>query len=258
MSFYRGKDLQGIQRPTNLRCEYAVNPIGVDVLHPRFSWILNHSERGRMQSAYRILVSSTIENLDNEAGDVWDSGKVESDKSVNVEYWGKSLESKARYYWKVRWWDNAGQVSAFSEVATFEMGLLVQSDWEARWIGGGDLLRKQFVIEGEIKQARAYVCGLGWYELRINGQKVGDHQLDPGQTDYEKVALYATYDITNLLKKGENAIGVMLGNGRYAQDWSSVPGVLERVQAYKNASPKVILQLEIQFEDGKLQEVAYR
>ena len=251
MSFYRGEDLLGIQRPTYLRCEYAINPIGVEVFHPRLSWILNHTERGRIQSAYRILVSSISENLDNEAGDVWDSGKVESDKSVNVECGGKSLESKVRYYWKVKWWDNAGQVSAYSEVATFEMGLLVQSDWKASWIGGGDLLHKQFVIGGDIKQARAYVCGLGWYEFRINGKKVGDHQLDPGQTDYEKVALYATYDITNLLKKGENAVGIMLGNGRYAQDWSSVPGVLERVQSYKNALPKVILQLEIQLEDGK-------
>ena len=255
MSFHHEKDPQGIQRPTNLRCEYAVNPIGADVLHPRFSWVLNHSERGRLQSAYRILVSSTMENSDNETGNFWDSGKVESDKSVNVEYRGKSLESKACYYWKVRWWDNAGQESYFSEVANFEMGLLVQDDWEARWIGGGDLLRNQFAIEGEVKQARAYVCGLGWYELRINGQKVGDYQLDPGQTDYDKVALYSTYDVTNLLKNGENAIGVMLGNGRYAQDWSSVPGVFGRVQAYKNASPKVILQLEIQLEDGKCQKL---
>ena len=146
MSFHHEKDPQGIQRPTNLRCEYAVNPIGADVLHPRFSWVLNHSERGRLQSAYRILVSSTMENSDNETGNFWDSGKVESDKSVNVEYRGKSLESKACYYWKVRWWDNAGQESYFSEVANFEMGLLVQDDWEARWIGGGDLLRNQFAI----------------------------------------------------------------------------------------------------------------
>ena len=255
MSFHQAKDLQGIQRPTNLRCEYAVNPIGVDVPFPRFSWVLNHSERGCIQSAYQILVSRTVENLENETGDVWDSGIVESDKSVNVEYRGKSLESKGRYFWKVRWWDNAGQVSDYSEAATFEMGLLVQSDWEASWIGGGDLLRKQFVIEGEVKQARAYVCGLGWCELRINGQKVGDHQLDPGQTDYEKVALYSPYNITNLLKKGENAVGVMLGNGRYAQDWSSVPGVLERVQIYKNALPKVILQLEIQFENGSCKKL---
>ena len=137
-------------------------------------------------------------------------------------------------------------------MATFEMGLLSQKDWDAVWIGGGDLLRNQFVIGGGVKRARAYICGLGWYELRINGQKVGDHQLDPGQTDYEKVALYSTFDVTGLLKKGENAVGIMLGNGRYAEDWSTNPGIKDRLKTYQNAVPKVILQLEIQLEDGTL------
>lgn len=256
MPFYEVKDRQGIQRPTDLLCEYMVNPVGVDVLHPRFSWVLRHSERGRGQSAYQILVASTRENLLNDVGDVWDSEKVESDKSVNVEYEGKSLESKVIYYWKVRWWDDKGQVSPFSEVTSFEMGLLAEDDWDAMWIGGGDLLRNQFVIEGEVKQARACVCGLGWYEMRINGKKVGDHQLDPGQTDYEKLVLYSTYNVTDLLTEGENVIGVMLGNGRYAQDWStSSPALLERVKSYKNASPKVILQLEIQLEDGSCRRI---
>jgi alpha-L-rhamnosidase len=251
MSLPGEKNLQGIQRPVNLLCEYTVSPIGVDVTNPRFSWTCGHSERGRIQSAYQILVTAAPENLLNDVGDVWDSKKLKSDKSVNVEYQGKPLESKGLYYWKVRWWDNAGQSSSFSDAATFEMGLLSQDDWDGKWIGGGDLLRNRFVIGEKIKQARVYVCGLGWYELRINGRKVGDHQLDPGQTDYNKLALYSTYDITTLVKKGENAVGVMLGNGRYAQDWSSVPGVKERLQANKNASPKVILQLEIQLENGK-------
>ena len=257
MSFNKEKDLQGIQRPTDLLCEYMTNPIGIDISHPRFSWVLRHSERGRAQSAYQILVASTRENLLNDVGDVWDSEKVESDKSVNMEYEGKSLESKSTYYWKVRWWDDKGQVSPFSEVATFEMGLLTEDDWDAMWIGGGDLLRTQFAIEGEVKQARAYVCGLGWYELRINGKKVGDHQLDPGQTDYERLVLYSTYNATDLLTEGENVIGVMLGSGRYAQDWSTTvpPGAQERLKLYKNASPKVILQLEIQLEDGSSRKV---
>ncbi|MBA7647092.1 Alpha-L-rhamnosidase [subsurface metagenome] len=256
MSFHEEKDVQGIQSPTDLLCEYTANPVGVDVLYPRFSWVLKHSERGCIQSAYQILVASTRENLLNDNGDVWDSGKIESNKSVNVEYDGKPLESKSTYYWKVRWWDDEGQVSPFSEVTTFEMGLLTDDDWDAMWIGGGDLLRTQFVIEGEVKQARAYVCGLGWYELRINGKKVGDHQLDPGQTDYDKLVLYSTYNVTDLLTEGENVIGVMLGSGRYAQDWSTEPPeVLERVKSYKNASPKVILQLEIQLEDGSYRRV---
>ena len=99
MSFHEEKDRQGIQRPTDLLCEYTANPVGVDVLHPRFSWVLRHSERGRAQSAYQILVASTRENLLTDVGDVWDSGKVESNKSANVEYEGKSLGSKVVYYW---------------------------------------------------------------------------------------------------------------------------------------------------------------
>ncbi|GAJ04890.1 unnamed protein product, partial [marine sediment metagenome] len=210
---------------------------------------------GRAQSAYQILVASTRENLFTDVGDIWDSEKVESNKSANVGYDAKPLESKSTYYWKVRWWDDEGQVSPFSEVATFEMGLLAEDDWDTMWIGGGDLLRNQFVIEGKVKQARAYICGLGWYELRINGNKVGDHQLDPGQTDYEKLVLYSTYNVTDLLTEGENVIGVMLGNGRYAQDWSGAPErQLLRLKRY-NASPKVLLHLEVQLEGGASQRI---
>lgn len=257
MTVHQEKDWQGIQKPTDLLCEYTTSPVGVDVPRPRFSWVLRHSERGRIQSAYQILVATTKENLLSDVGDAWDSKKVKSDKSVNVEYEGRSLESKVAYYWKVRWWDDKGRVSPFSEVATFEMGLLAESDWDAVWIGGGDLLRKQFVIEGKVKQARAYICGLGWYELRINGKKVGDRQLDPGQTDYEKLILYSTYNVTDLLVEGENVIGVMLGKGRYAQDWSAAPPhILDRLKSYKNASPRVILQLETQFGDGSCRKVS--
>ena len=116
-------------------------------------------------------------------------------------------------------------------------------------------MRNHFVIKEKVKRARAYICGLGWYELRINGLKVGDHQLDPGLTDYDKVALYSTFDITDFLKNDENAVGILLGNGRYAQDWSGTPGVKDRLKTYQNAAPKVILQLEIQFEDGSCQKL---
>ena len=222
------KSLNTIQRPTYLLCEYMVNPIGIDVLHPIFSWVLKHSERGRTQSAYQILVASTIKNLLNDVGDIWDSGKVKSDKSVNVEYDGKPLKSRGIYYWKVKWWDDNNQVSPFSEIAKFDVGLLKEDDWKARWIAGGDLFRSQFMVDGRIKRARAYICGLGYYELRINGEKVGDRILDPGWTDYEKLVLYSTYDVTNCLTEGQNAVGVILGNGRYAQDLaSSSPSIIQ-------------------------------
>ena len=230
------ENAQTIQKPTDLLCEYTENPLGIDVAQPRFSWRLHHSERGRVQYAYQILVASSREKLDENIGDMWDSGKVVSRETVNIEYDGKPLESRRTYYWKVRWWDDKNKVSPFSNVATFEMGLLNPEDWEARWIGGNDLLRRSFMIEGQVKQARAYISGLGWYELRINGKKVGDRQLDPGLTEYDKILLYSTYDITSYLRKGENVVGVMLGRGRYCKHY--------------NAPPKVILQINISLANG--------
>jgi alpha-L-rhamnosidase len=256
MSFSQDREVNGIQKPAGLRCEYAVDPHGIDVIQPRFSWVPKHTERASTQSAYRILVASTPEILCKDTGDIWDSKKVKSAQSVNVEYSGKPLAGKTIYCWKIKWWDNAGQESPFSDTATFEMGLLSPTDWQGKWIGGGDLLRKQFAVGQKVKQARAYICGLGWYELRINGQKVGDSELDPGQTDYDKSALYSTFDATGLLQQGENALGVMLGNGRYAEDWSSNLGIKDRLKTYQNAVPKVIMQLEIHLEDGSLQKIA--
>ena len=161
-----------IQSPVNLVCEYVVNPVGIDVLQPRFSWELRHSQRGRAQSAYQILVASEKGKLSNDEGDVWDSGKIKSGKSVNVEYGGKPLKSGEVYYWKARWWDDKGQVSSYSETARFETGLLAHEDWKSKWIQGGNLLRRTFRVDRKVERARAYICGLGYYELRINGKKV--------------------------------------------------------------------------------------
>ena len=235
--------------PFDLRCEYCVDPVGVDVSRPRFSWVLRHSERGRTQSAYQILVASSKEKLLKDLGDMWDSGKVNSNQSVNVEYAGKPLESGKIYYWKVRWWDDKGRVSPYSKVAKFEMGLLKPEDWKAKWIAGGNLLRKKFVIDGKVRLARAYISGLGYYELRINGRKIGDRKLDPGWTDYEKIVLYSVYDITEFLTEGENVVGIMLGNGRF----NIKPERRKRpFPAYKHyGEPRAILQIKIEFADGK-------
>jgi len=216
---------------SELFCEYLPNPLGIDVIQPRFSWILDSSERGQHQSAYQILVASNQADLDVNKADKWDSGKVISEQSINVVYKGDALESGKTYYWKVRVWDKDGEVSPYSKTAIFEMGLLKREDWKAQWISGGNLLRKKFKLTKDIARARVYVSGLGYYELRINGNKVGDHVLDPGRTDYKKRVLYVTYDVTNYLKKGTNVIGVMLGNGWYN-------------------SPKLILQANIDFTDG--------
>ncbi|MBS7633228.1 family 78 glycoside hydrolase catalytic domain [Candidatus Bathyarchaeota archaeon] len=230
--------------PVNLLCEYCVDPIGIDAARPRFSWELRHSERGRLQSSYQILVASSEENLRRDFGDIWDSGKVNSSQSANVDYDGKPLESSRTYYWKVRWWDDQDRASPYSRIAKFETGLLSSGEWRAKWITGGNLLRKEFLFKDKFKQARAYVTGLGYYELRINGQKVCDLQLDPGWTDYEKIVLYSVYDVTEVLNEGENAVGIMLGNGRY--------NVKEHRRNFHKqyGEPRAILQIEIELTDG--------
>jgi len=229
--------MSGVRAPTNLLCEYTSNPLGIDVVQPRFSWVCNHSERGQLQSAYQILVGSNRANLDTENGDKWDSGKVVSKESINVPYAGNSLESGKTYFWKVRIWDKDERISPWSKVGIFEMGLLKSEDWKGKWIGGDSLFRKEFTIDKDIAQARVYISGLGYYELRINGDKVGDYVLDPGWTDYKKRVLYSTYDITKYLKRDKNTIGIMLGNGRY-------------IKEYGYALPKAILQMNIEFIDG--------
>jgi len=251
-----------MKAPTSLLCEYVSNPLGVDVSLPRFSWVLSHSERGQLQSAYQMLVASSQKNLEAEDGDKWDSGKIASEESINVPYAGGVLESKKTYCWKVRVWDKNERISPWSKVATFEMGLLNPDDWRGRWIEGkcygesafsdpvqgttkmpyGYLLRKEFSIEKDIAQARVYVSGLGYYELRINGEKIGDSVLDPGWTDYKKRVLYSTYDVSKYVKKGKNAVGIMLGNGRY-------------IKAYGYGPPNTTLQLNIEFTDATTKSV---
>ena len=234
-----------------LICEYVTDPVGVDISKPRFSWILESNQRGQMQSAYQILVASSEKNLNANTGDKWDSGKVTSDRSVNVAYEGSDLASGERCYWKVRCWDGDDNSGAYSAPAIFEMGLLEESDWEGGWIGtdasiSAPLLRKEFEIGNDVKNARAYISGLGWYELYINGQKVGDHVLDPATTDYAKRVLYATYDVTDMLSNGVNVIGVMLGNG-----WYSEPGWPNQY----GDSPRLLMQMNVELADGSTMSV---
>lgn len=254
MSLQGEKGEKMVGRPTDLLCEYTLDPVGIDAASPRFSWVLNHSERGQLQSAYHVLVARRGEYLDTDSGDVWDSGKVTSGQSVNVLYGGTPLESRNTYYWKVRVWDKDGKVSPWSKTATFEMGLLKPDDWKGKWIKGGNLLRKEFTVGKDIERARAYICGLGYYELRINGEKVGDHVLDPGWTDYDKRSLYVTYDVTNQLKGGENAVGVMLGNGRYSPPDESVNKSPVPLKKYGD-SPVLIVQLHLDFTDGSCMRI---
>ena len=181
--------------PVDLRCEHVTDPIGVQRPAPRLSWTLRSSRRGMRQRAYRVLVSDSSAALAGDRGNLWDSGKVESAKSMNISYAGRVLRSRDACRWKVQVWDHEGDSAGFSEPAGFEMGLLEPTDWCARWIGmeavrntwipgvvdektPSPLLRKEFMLTGEVAQARAYFSGIGWSELHLNGAKVGDSVLD--------------------------------------------------------------------------------
>ena len=238
--------------PTELRCEYQINPLGIDAMNLRLSWILKSDKRNQKQTAYQVLVANSEENLKNSNGDLWDSGQVPSEQSIHIEYNGKPLNSRTKCYWKVRTWDKDGIISNWSESSFWEMGLLNQEDWKAKWIGydcpSAPMLRKEFTIDKPIKDARAYICGLGYYELSVNGSRIGENVLDPGQTDYEQRAFYVVYNITKNIKQGANAVGVILGDGWYNQTvvntarfgWGNV--------VY--GKPRLIIQIYITFNDG--------
>jgi alpha-L-rhamnosidase len=227
--------------PIGLRVEYLVNPIGVDARAPRFQWLPQSSERNEKQTAYQILVSTSAQLLAKDDGNVWDSGKVSSEDSAQIAYAGKPLLSGHRYLWKVRAWDKQGAASPYCEPAYFEMGLLKPSDWQGKWIGGFSMLRKEFTLAGRVERARAYVTALGYYELHVNGKKVGHRVLDPAWTVYPKRVLYSTYDVTRLLKPGPNAAGAMLGGG-----WAT-----EAVGKPYYSQPAFLLQLNIELEGGR-------
>ena len=218
----------GPAAPVSLRCEYLVDPMGIDMAKPRFFWIVDHPERGQVQSAYEIVVSSDPKAAE---GDIWASGKVASPKSIQVAFAGKALVSGRSYFWKVRVWDRDGRESPWSAAARFDTGLLDKGDWKGVWIGAKNQLRKEFALKGRVKRARAYIAGLGYYELRINGRKAGNRVLDPAWTTYDKRVLYATYDVTNALRDGANAVAVNLGNGWYK-------------------SRALLFQLNVELEDG--------
>ena len=247
--------------PDQLRCEYLPNPLGIDMPQPRLSWILESRQRAQTQAAFQVLVASSEANLKSNTGDLWDSGKVASDQSLHVIYAGKPLVSSQRCFWKVRVWDQDGKASAWSQPASWEMGLLSPADWRAHWIGRttdtnyspAPLFRRAFALDGKIKQARAYICGLGYYELHINGKKIGDHLLDPGYTRYDKRALYVTYDVTDALRRGKNALGVVLGTGWYNVHTKAV---WDFHKAPWRSAPKLLMQLRVEYADGTIETIA--
>jgi alpha-L-rhamnosidase len=263
---------------TNLRCEYMQAPLGLDMIKPHLSWELQSDQRNVLQTAYRVLVADDSLLLNREIGNIWDSKKISSAASIQVRYSGKPLQSTIKYFWKLMVWDNKGNVSSWSNISTWQMGLLNKKDWNnAQWIGYDEpvdslriaphvhqngkrswgprrnilpMMRKEFSVSKEIKTATTYICGLGHFEMYLNGKKIGNHFLDPGWTNYSKHAQYVTFDITNELKNGANAIGVMLGNGFYY-----IPGQRYRKMTGAYGHPKMIMRTVIECTDGSIEDI---
>ena len=246
---------------TGLRVEYLANPLGIDERHPRLSWRLASTTRNTVQAAYQLQVSPDLARLTAGRGVLWDSGRITSDASVFVDYAGPPLQSRTRYYWRVRVWDTSGRASDWSPSAYWETGLLDPADWSAQWIGPAatpddslpgpsPLLRHGFQVSGPLTSARAYVTGVGLYELYLNGARVGDQLFTPGWTSYHHRLQYQTYDVTALLRPGANAVGAVLGDGWYR----GYLGFFGQRNLYGRRLA-LRLQLELVYRDGHRERI---
>ena len=232
---------------TSLKCEYADNPLGIDTQNPRFSWQIESDGQNVMQESYKIEVSL---NEDDFISPIWDSGIVASDQSVHVKYEGPELSSDTFYYWRVQIQANEGK-SDWSMPAYWHTGLLNEHDWLAKWIEPSEkptacpMLRKEFSLKGNVESAYAFVSGVGLYELRLNGQKVGEDYLTPGWTSYNKRIQYQTYDVTDAIKE-KNALGIILADGWYKGHltWHNINNMYgERYAA--------LIQMHIKYDNGE-------
>ena len=252
-------------KAADLRCEYTEEPV-IDTTAPRLSWKLVSEHRGIVQASYRILAATSRDALSENDADLWDSGRVESDQSVHVVYDGEPLESRTECWWTVRVWDAEGNDSGWSNPSRFEVGLLDRRDWGASWIGDGKpdpasdedffandptpLFRREFAVTKAVKRARLYITGLGYYEAYLNGQRIGDAMLDPAWTTYSKRILYSIYDVAGMLDRGDNALGVTLGNGWYNPLPMRMWGRYNLREFLTTGRPRFIARLEIEYADG--------
>lgn len=252
-----------------LRCEYLNNPLGIDKQTPHLGWLITAKDitlRNIKQSAYQVLVASSPTLLEKNIGDLWDSKKIVSNNSTHIIYDGKNLSSEQACYWKVKIWTTIGDakehVSSWSKPSKWSMGLLAQNEWKAKWIGlnGNDeitdtvtehrrlsarVLRKEFKINKKISKAYAYICGVGFYDMYVNGKLVSDQLMNPALSGYNKRLLYSCFDLTQQIKSGGNALGIVLGNGRFFAPRKKVP-----VPMHNYGFPRALLQLHIQYTDG--------
>ena len=257
--------------PTHLRCEYLEDPVGIDIIQPRLSWKLESDQRDQIQTSYQILVASTEQKLINGEGDLWDSGKVQSDQTLFVRYEGQPLTSRTQCFWKVQVRHGEDSEPVWSEPASWSMALLKASDWSADYVSFRDetpiskdvanlhlpaarQYRKEFDSSKEVKRATIYSTALGIYELHLNGQKVGDALFAPGWTDYRQRAYYNTYDVTDLIQQGDNAIGAWVADGWYSGyvgfGLLTGMGTEKTGRATYGKTPSLMAQLEIEYSDG--------
>ncbi len=229
-----------------LRCEYQETPMGLEVLNPRLSWQMKATSRGAKQTAYQILVADNEADLKKDNGNVWNSGMVKSEQSIKIDYAGKPLESRKRYFWKVKIWNEKNKPTSYSEATWWEMALLKKEDWSAHWIGKNGTdgkaieLQKEFNLSKRATRARIYVTGVGAYHLIFNGKKVGQDILTPGILQNSKAIPYQIYEISNEdLSIGINFITATLGNA-----WQK-----------GNQPNKLLFQMEMEFYDGSRQTV---
>ncbi len=234
----------------DLQCCQMINPEGVN--SPLLSWKIKSSVEGISQKAWEVEIATTKDLLIRGKADVWKSGKQLSEEQFDIVPEADKFSDASCYYWHVRIWDNSGRVSQWSNPAYFSIGLLKEQSWRAKWItypyskdSALPYFRKVFHLDKRPAKALAYFCGLGAGELYLNGQKVDQTRfLDPVQTNYDQYALYSTFDVTDRLTKGDNCLGVMLGNGWFTQDagWKGAP--------FSYGNPMLRLQLVVLCSDG--------
>lgn len=257
----------------NMTVELCSNPLGLDVPHPRLSWQLKANVNNVRQKAYQIMVATSPDGLNSGHNVVWNTGKVNSDHSILIPYEGKVLKARQKYYWKVKVWTNKGATD-WSAPGQWTMALTDSSDWQASWIGLDSLtnegeqladavhtrlaaryLRKEFNLIEDIKSAKLYISGLGFYECYLNGTKVGEDIFAPTATDYDKTVYYNTYDVTALLQRKNNTVGIILGNGRYFAMRSVIDNRHGVPPTWHFGFPKLILQLEVIYANGEKETI---
>lgn len=242
----------------NLKCEYLQNPLGIDAKQPRLTWMLADERQGAKQTAYQIIVGKDSAGVAKANGDSWQTGIISSDMNL-VNYKGKTLQPFTKYFWRVIVYDHIRRPIT-SSIQFFETGMMDMRNWKGTWISDNNTIqvkpapyfRNTFNVVKKIRSARAYIAVGGLYELSINGEKIGNHRMDPVYTRFDRRTMYVTHDVTAQLQYGKNAIGVLLGNGWYNHQSTAVWNFDKA--PWRNR-PAFCMDLRIVYEDGSVETI---